>query len=123
VFTVFKKIEKPAPYEMQSVICFFSARNMIIKQADICQLCEVYGDHAMTDSMLRRWVRHFNEECKNVHDDLRSGRLSVVNEDLVGALEDKIQENRQFTISSLSLHFPQMLRSLFMKLCLIKFIF
>jgi hypothetical protein len=42
-----------------------------------------------------------------VHGDPRSSRPSVVNEDLVRAVEEKIQENRQFTISSLSLHFPQ----------------
>jgi hypothetical protein len=35
----------------------------------------------------------------------------VVNEDLVRAEKEKIQENRRFTISSLSLHFPQISRS------------
>jgi hypothetical protein len=53
------------------------------------------------DLMVRRWVRHFNEGSKNVRDDPRSGQLSVVNE-----VEEKIQENRWFTISSLSLHSP-----------------
>jgi transposase len=60
------------------------------------QLCEVYGEHAMSDSMVRRWMRHFNEGCKNVHEDPRSGQPSVVNEDLVH-----------------SLHFPQISRLLF----------
>jgi hypothetical protein len=50
----------------------------------------------------------------------------VVTEDLVCAVEEKIQENRRFTISSLCLHFPQISRSLheivsdklrFQKLC------
>jgi hypothetical protein len=36
----------------------------------------------------------------------------VVNEDLVRAVEEKIQENRRFTILSLSLHFPQISPSL-----------
>jgi hypothetical protein len=36
----------------------------------------------------------------------------VVNEDLVHAVEVKIRENRQFTIMSLSLHFPQISWSL-----------
>jgi hypothetical protein len=40
----------------------------------------------------------------------------VVNEDLVCAVEEKIQENRQLTISSLSLHFPQISRSLLHKI-------
>jgi hypothetical protein len=104
-----KEIEKPTACEMQSVIHFLNARNM--KLADIhCQLCEVYGEHAMSDSMVWRWVRNFNEAGKNVHDDLRSVQLSVVNEDLVQAVEKKIQDNRQFIISSLSLTFPQHFR-------------
>jgi hypothetical protein len=76
-----------------------------MKPADIHrQLCEVYREHAMSDSMVQRWVRHFIEECENVHDDPWSDRPRVVNEDLVHAVEEKIQENRQFTISSVSLH-------------------
>jgi hypothetical protein len=78
---------------MRSVIRFLNARNM--KPSDIHrQLCEMYGDHAMSDSVLRRWVRHFNDGRENVHDDPRSARLSVFNEDLVHAVEEKIQENR-----------------------------
>jgi transposase len=84
-----------------------------MRPADIDrQICEVYGEHAMSDSMVRRWVRHFSEGRENVHDDPRSGRPSVVNEDLVRTVEEKIQENRRFTISSLSLNFPQISLSL-----------
>jgi hypothetical protein len=53
---MFKKIEKPAACAMRSVIRFLNARNM--KPAGIhCQLCEVYGEHAMNDSMVRRWEK------------------------------------------------------------------
>ena len=81
----------------------------------------------MSSSLVRKLVRLFNEGHKNVCDDLWSGRLSVVNEDLVRALEGRIRENRRFTITSLSLHFPQISCSLlhqivsgkvkFLKLC------
>jgi hypothetical protein len=55
---------------MRSVIHFLNARNM--KATDIHrQLCEVYGEHAMSDSVLRRHVRHFNEGHENMHDDPR----------------------------------------------------
>jgi len=47
-----------------------------------------------------------------VHDDSWSGRPSVVNEDLVCTVEENIRESRRFTIMSLSLHFPQISRSL-----------
>jgi hypothetical protein len=118
---MFKKIKKPAACEMRSVIHFLNARN--IKLADIhCQLRKVYGEHAMSDSMVRRWVRHFNEGRKNVHDDPQSGWLSVVNEDLVRAVEEKIQED-----DSPLLHFPCIFHKFqdhfFTKLCLINFVF
>ena len=51
-----------------------------------------------------------------MHDDLLSGLPSVVNEDLVHAVEEKIRENRRFTITSLTLHFPQISRSLLNKI-------
>jgi hypothetical protein len=70
-FKVFKKVEEYAACEMRSVIHFLNARNM--KPADIHrQHCEVYEEHAMSDSMVRRWVRHFNERLENVRDDPRS---------------------------------------------------
>ena len=51
-----------------------------------------------------------------MHDDLQSGRPSVVDEDLVRAVEGKIREKRRFTITSLSLHFPQISGSLLHKI-------
>jgi transposase len=93
MFEMFKNIEKPTACEMRSVIRFLNARNM--KPAYIHrQLCEVNEEHVMSDSPVRRWVRHFNEGRENVHDDPRSGRPSVFNEDLVHAVEEKIQKNR-----------------------------
>jgi hypothetical protein len=66
---MFKKKENPAACEMQSVIHFLNAKNM--KPAEIHrQLCDVYGEHAMSSSMVRKWGLLFNEERENVHDDL-----------------------------------------------------
>jgi hypothetical protein len=76
------------------------------------QLCEAYGEHATSDSMVRTWVRLFIEGRENVHDDPRSSRPPVINENLVRAVEEKIHENIRFTISSLSLYFPHISRSL-----------
>ena len=74
---MFKKIENPAACEMQSVIRFLNAKNMTPAEIHR-QLCDVYGEHAMSSSVVRRWVRLFNEGRENVHDDQRSGRPSVV---------------------------------------------
>jgi len=107
---MFKKIENSATCEMRSVIHFLNAKNM--KPAEIHHhLCDMYGEHAMSSSMVRSWVRLFNEGCENVRDELWSGWPSAVNEDLVHAVET-IRENRRFTTTSLSLYFPQISWSL-----------
>ena len=53
------------------------------------QICQTYGDNAMTDGMVRKWVRMFNEEQDNVHDEARSGSPSLVNDDLVRKIQRK----------------------------------
>ena len=68
---MFKKIENPPAREMLSVICFLNAKNMT--PAEIRQLCDMYGEHAMSSSMIWRWVRLFNEGHENMHDDPQSG--------------------------------------------------
>jgi hypothetical protein len=45
-----------------------NARN--VKPADIHhQICEVYGENAMSYGMVRKWVRKFNEGRDNMHDE------------------------------------------------------
>jgi len=72
----------------------------------------VYGDNAISDGMVRKWVRMFNEGLENVHDEARSGRPSLVNDDLVRKVNERLRDDRRFTISDLSLHFPQISRAL-----------
>jgi len=112
---MFKKIDNPVECEMRSIIRFINAKNMTLAEIHR-QLCDVYGVHAMSSSVVRRWVRLFNEGRENVHDDPRSGRPSAANEDLVRAFEEKMRENRRLTITPLSLHFPQISRSLLHKI-------
>ena len=77
-----------------------------------------------------RWYRDgcdFNEKRENVRDDLRSSRLSVVMKIWCTQLKRRL-DSRRFTITCLSLHFPQISLSLlhkvvshklkFQKLCL-----
>ena len=114
VFIMFKMIENPALCEMRSVIRF-------LKQAEIRQLCDFYGEQALSISVVRRWVQLFNEWHENVHDDLWSGRLSVVNEDFVRAVEEKIRGKRRFTTISLSPAISLKFHcQFFTKFCLIK---
>jgi len=41
----------------------------------------VYGDNAVSDGMVRKLVRMFNEGRENVYDEARSGRPTLVNDD------------------------------------------
>jgi len=72
----------------------------------------VYGDSAMSDGMVRKWAGMFNERRGNVHDEARSGCPSLVNDDLVRKVNEKVRDDRSFTISDLSLHFPQISRTI-----------
>ena len=54
----------------------------------------------------------FNEGRENVHDEARSGRLSLVNDNLVRKVNERVRDDSRFTISDLSLHLPHTLRTL-----------
>jgi len=75
------------------------------------QICQVYGDNAMSDGMVRKWVRMFNEGRENVRDEVRSGRPSLVNDDLAHKVNERVRDDRRFPIYDLSLHFPQISRT------------
>jgi len=108
---MFKTIEGAADYEIRSVIRFLNARNVLPSEIHH-QICQVYGDNAISDGVVRKWVRMFNEGRENVHDEARGGRPSLVNDDLVRKVNDRVRDDRHFTISDLSLHFPQISRTL-----------
>lgn len=87
------------------MIRFLTARNQSAAEMHR-QYSEVYGSNAMSEGKVQKWVREFKNGRTNVHDEERSGRPSVITDDLVAAVESKIREDRRFTISTLSLEFP-----------------
>ena len=108
---MFKTIEGADDCEIRSAIRFFETRNLLPSEIHH-QICQVYGDNAMSDGMVRKWVRMFNEGRENVHGEARSGRSSLVNDNLVQKVNERVRDGRRFTSSDLSLHFPQILRTL-----------
>ena len=54
----------------------------------------------------------FNDGRENVHDEAQGGRPSLVNDDLVRKVNERVRDDRRFTISDLSLHFSQISRTL-----------
>ena len=107
---MFKTIEGADDCGIRSVIRFSNTRNVLPSEIHH-QICQVYGHNAMSDGMVRKWVRMLNEERENVHDEARSGRPSLMNDDLVRKVNERVPDNRHFTISDLSLHFPQISRT------------
>ncbi|GBM24044.1 hypothetical protein AVEN_34001-1 [Araneus ventricosus] len=108
---MFKTIADPADCEVRSVIRFLNAKK--VKPAEIHrQLVEIYGENVMTDGMVRKWVRQFNDGHTNVHDEARSGRPSVVNDGLVAKVNEKIRENRRVHKRILFHEFPQISKTI-----------
>ena len=102
----FKTIEGSADCEIQSVIRFLNTRNVLPSEVHH-HICQVYGDNRTSDGMVRKWVQTFNEGRENMHDEAQSGHPSLVNDDLVHKVNERVCDDRRFTISDLSLHFPQ----------------
>jgi len=103
---MFKTIEAAADCEIRSVIRVLKPRNVLTSEIHQ-QICQVYGDNAMSDGMVRKCVRMFNEGRENVHDEARSGRPFLVKDDLLRKFNERVRDDRRFTITDLSLHFPQ----------------
>lgn len=104
-------IQNPAKCEVRGVIRFLWSKHYTSAEIHR-ELCTVYGPNIMSEGVVRQWVRFFKNGRTNVHDEDRSGRPSVVNDELVNRVNEKIRENRRFTISELSEHFTEISRSL-----------
>jgi len=67
------------------------------------QLCKVYGNKVMSEGGVRQWCIMFKNGRTNVHDEERSGRTTIVTDEVVAKINEKIHENRHFTITKFSL--------------------
>ncbi|KAJ4428146.1 hypothetical protein ANN_24160 [Periplaneta americana] len=103
-------IPSPAACEVRSVIKFFNAQSIAPVEIHR-QLCQVNGP-IMSKQVVRCWCRQFSEGRQSVHDEERSGRPSLINDDRVELVRQCIMDNRRFTITELSSHFPQISRYL-----------
>ncbi|GBM57206.1 Histone-lysine N-methyltransferase SETMAR [Araneus ventricosus] len=65
----------------------------------------------MSEGVVRQWVRFFKDGRTNIHDESRSGRPSVVSADLIKEIDEKIRLLRNFTITQLSEHLPNISRT------------
>ena len=71
---MFKTIERAADCEILSVIRVLMARNVLPSKIHH-QICQLYGDNAMSDGMVRKWVRMFNEGREKMMNPTRGSRF------------------------------------------------
>jgi len=108
---MFKTIEGPADCEIRCVIIILNARNVLPSEIHQ-QVCQAYGNNAKSDGIVRNWVRMFSEGRENVHDEARSWRPSLANDDLARKINEIVRDDRRFTLSDRSLRFPQISRTI-----------
>jgi hypothetical protein len=65
----------------------------------------------MSEGTVRQWCRMFKDGRTNVHDEEQRGQPSVVSDDLVKSVDQKICVRRRLTTSEFSCEFPHISRT------------
>jgi hypothetical protein len=82
-------IDNPTSCEVRAVICFLHVKNMSAVEIHL-ELCTVYGQNVMSERTVRQWCRTFRDGQTNIHNEEWSGLPSVVSDDLVQSVDQKI---------------------------------
>ena len=105
MFEIAAPIQSPAKCEVRSVIRFLNAKGE--RPAEIHkQIVAVYGN-VMNRQNVTKWCREFSEGRTDVHDEQRSGRPSLISDDLLQEIEGEIRANRRVTIRELHHIIPE----------------
>ena len=99
MFEMAAPIQSPAKCEVRSVIRFLNAKGE--RPAEINkQIVAVYGN-VMNRQNMTKWFREFSEGRTDVHDEQRSGRPSLISDDLLQETEGEIRANRRLSLREL----------------------
>jgi transposase len=99
MFEMAAPIQSPTKCKVRSIIRFFNAKGE--RPAEIHkQIVAVYGD-VMNWQNVTKWCREFSEGRTDVHDEQRSGRPSLISDNLLQKTEGEIRTNRRRTIREL----------------------
>lgn len=104
-------ILNPAKCEVRSVI-----RYLVAKGNAPCQIFNeiqtIYGHCVMNQNNVYKWCREFKAGRTSVHDENRSGRPSIVTDELVRKIDEMVRDDRRLTLDEISALVPQISRSL-----------
>jgi histone-lysine N-methyltransferase SETMAR len=91
--------------EQRAVIRFFFHKGMT-GTAIHRELRDVLGENALSLRAVYQWVEHFKEGRTDTQDVPRTGRPSVVNDDLVSQISTFVRENRSCTLENIEAELP-----------------
>ncbi|KAL4121063.1 hypothetical protein QTP88_013646 [Uroleucon formosanum] len=104
-------IESATKCEIRAVIRYLVAKEKSPHEI-FNEVRTVYGEGHMNRTSIYKWCREFKNGRMNVPDDLRSGRPSILTDDIVNKVENAVRDDRRLTLDELSAMFPQLSRSL-----------
>ncbi|KAG5332929.1 SETMR methyltransferase, partial [Acromyrmex charruanus] len=104
-------IQSPAKCEIRSVIRYLVWKGKTPVEV-YNEVKTAYGDKGMNRTSVFKWCREFKNGRTSVHDDQRSGRPSILIDDIVEKIENALRDDRRLTVDELSAMFPQISRSL-----------
>jgi transposase len=91
-------IQSTAKCEVRSFIRFLNAK--VERPAEIHkQIIAVYGK-VMNRQKVTKWCREFSEGRTDVHDEQRSGRPSLISDELLREIEGEIRANPQISVTA-----------------------
>ncbi|KAG5313015.1 GVQW3 protein, partial [Pseudoatta argentina] len=95
-------IQSPAKCEIRSVIRYLVWKGKTPVEV-YNEVKTVYGDKGMNRTSVFKWCREFKNGRTSVHDDQRSGRSSILTDDIVEEIENALRDDRRLTVDELSL--------------------
>ncbi|KAG5305971.1 SETMR methyltransferase, partial [Pseudoatta argentina] len=104
-------IQSPAKCEIRSVIRYLVWKGKTPVEV-YNEVKTAYGDKGMYRTSVLKWCREFKNGRTSVYDDQRSGRPSILTDDIVEKIENALRDDRRLTVDELSAMFPQISRSL-----------
>jgi hypothetical protein len=110
VFKMAVSIQNPAKFDVRAVIRFLHAKGETA--AEIHRLLvSVYGEDVMKRQNVAKWCREFEAGKSDVHDEIRSGRPSVVTDLIIQKIDENIRADRRLTIDELHQQCPEVSRT------------
>jgi transposase len=114
MFEMAAPIQGPAKCEVRSIIHFLNAKYELPVEIHK-QIVAVYGK-VMNRQSVTKWCCEFSEVRTDVHDERRSGRPSLISDDLLQEIEEEMRANRRVTIRELHHIIPEESKTQFRKL-------